>query len=73
MTAPVSQPSRPLRIGPEDAKPRMEAGEAITVLDARGQRDWESSPVKVRGALRIHAGDLHIDPSWPRERLTVVY
>jgi hypothetical protein len=54
-------------------KSRLEAGESVTILDARGQRDWESSPVKVRGAIRIDPHDLHIAPSWPRDRLTVVY
>lgn len=59
-----------LRIGVDDFKKRLEAGEVITVLDARNQGPWQSSPVKIKGAVRWTG---HIDPFWPKDRLTVVY
>lgn len=59
-----------LRIGVEQFKKRLEAGEPMTVLDARNKGPWQSSPVKVPGAIRWTS---HIDPSWPKGRLTVVY
>ena len=59
-----------LRIGVEQFKKRLEAGEPMTVLDARNKGPWQSSPVKVPGAIRWTS---HIDPSWPKDRLTVVY
>ena len=59
-----------LRIGVEEFKQRLKSGELVTVLDARNKEAWESSPVKVQGAIRWTS---HIDPSWPKGRLTVVY
>jgi hypothetical protein len=62
-----------LRIGAEELRTRLESGEAATLLDVRGQKDWDASPDKIRGAVRVQAANLQIDPSWPRDRLTVVY
>lgn len=59
-----------VRIGVEEFKRRLEAGEPITVLDARNKGPWQSSPVKIKGAVRWTG---YIDPSWPKDRLTVVY
>ena len=59
-----------LRINADEVNMRLEAGEPIAVLDARNREPWESSPVKVRGAIRWTG---RIDPSWPKDRLTVVY
>ena len=59
-----------LRIGVEEFKQRLESGEPITVLDARNREPWESSPVKVPGAVRWVS---RIDLSWPKDRLMVVY
>lgn len=73
MSASVYHAGRSLRLSAEDLKARMGAGELVTILDARGQEDWASSPVKIRGAMRIHPPRLEIDPSWPRDRLMVVY
>ena len=65
--------SEPLRISAEDVKDRMAAGESVTVLDVRNPKAWESSPVKIRGAVRVSPDQVHIDQAWPRDRLTVVY
>ena len=59
-----------VRIGVEEFKRHLEAGEPVTVFDARNKGPWQSSPVKIKGAVRWTG---HIDPSWPRGRLTVVY
>lgn len=61
---------KPLRIDAKEFKTRLEPGEPATVLDARNQGPWQSSPVKMKGAMRWTG---HIDPAWPKERLTVVY
>jgi hypothetical protein len=73
MNASVQHAGRSLRLSAEDLKTRMATGESVTILDARGEGDWASSPVKIRGAIRVHAARLEVDPSWPRDRLTVVY
>ena len=73
MSASVHHAGQTLRLSAEDLKTRMAAGEPVTILDARGQGDWASSPVKLRGAIQVHPARLEIDPSWPRDRLTVVY
>jgi hypothetical protein len=59
-----------LRIGVDDFKQRFEAGEPITVLDARNREPWDSSPVKIQGAMRWTG---RVDPTWPKRQLTVVY
>ena len=59
-----------LRISVDEFKKRLQAGEPVTVLDARNRGPWESSPVKIQGAMRWTG---HINPSWPKHQLTVVY
>jgi hypothetical protein len=62
-----------LRIGVEEVKTRQQTGAPVTILDVRNDKAWESSPVKIRGATRLRPAEGHIDPSWPKDRLTVVY
>ena len=62
-----------LRIGVEEVRTRQQAGSLVTMLDVRNDKAWESSPVKIRGAIRIRPAEGHIDPSWPKDQLTVVY
>ncbi len=73
MSTPTHASEQSLRISAEELRTRLESGEAVTLLDARGHMDWEASPDKIRGAIRIHPTDFHIDPSWPNDQLTVVY
>jgi len=62
-----------VRIDVNDLKERLEAGEAVTILDVRGTEPWEQSTAKIQGALRLDPYHFHIDPSWPKDRLTVAY
>ena len=62
-----------LRISPEDLKARLQAGTPVTILDVRNPKAWESSNVKIRGARRVEAEKFRVDPSWPKNQLTVVY
>jgi rhodanese-related sulfurtransferase len=71
--ATLSKSAPSLRISPADLKDRLEAGEAATILDTRNPQAWQSSDVKIRGATRVDAHDFHVDPNWPKDRLTVVY
>ena len=59
-----------LRIGVDEFKARLDAAEPLTVLDARNRGPWQSSPLRIKGAIRWTG---HIDPSWPKGQLTVVY
>ena len=43
------------------------------MLDVRNDKAWEATPVKIPGAIRIRPADWHIDGSWPKGQLTVVY
>jgi rhodanese-related sulfurtransferase len=72
MAAPMTS-AQSQRIDAAELKERMEAGEACTVLDGRAPQAWESSAVKIRGAIRVDPHDFRVDPSWPKDRLTVVY
>lgn len=71
----VSEPgvAQPYRISAEEVAADMEAGRPVTVLDARSPQAWSDSRLKVRGDVRIDRDRLHIDPSWPKDRLTVIY
>ncbi len=63
---------KPLRMSAKAFRARQEAGEPSLVLDVRGPRDWDSSDVKIPGALRAYP-ELRIDPHWPRDRLILTY
>lgn len=65
--------ARALRISPEAVRAREQSGSAVTFLDARNDKAWELSPVKIRGAIRIPPAAWDINPSWPKDRLTVIY
>ncbi len=73
MANPSQTTARSLRIDPEEVKRRLDSGESMTVLDVRAPKAWESSDVKFRGAIRVDPQHLRIDPSWPKNQLTVVY
>ena len=73
MNAPQSAVAQKLRISVEELKTRQESGEPVTILDVRKDKAWESSFVKIRGAIRIQSANGHVDPSWPKDRFTIVY
>ncbi|MGH7173735.1 MAG: rhodanese-like domain-containing protein [Gemmataceae bacterium] len=73
MSTPTHASEQSLRIGAEELRRRLESGEPTTLLDVRNDKPWERSPVKIAGAIRIRPAEWHIDPSWPKDRLTVVY
>jgi rhodanese-related sulfurtransferase len=62
-----------LRISADELKTRLQAGEPVTVLDVRSPKAWDSSDATIRGAVRVPPEQFRVDPSWPRERLTVAY
>jgi hypothetical protein len=73
MSAPQTSAGEELLIGAEAVKARLQSGAPMTVLDSRNDKAWESSPIKVRDAIRIPPSGWRIDPSWPKDRLMVVY
>ncbi len=73
MTTRQEPAAQDLRIGADEVKARLAAGETATLLDVRNDRPWETSAVKIAGAIRIQPADWYIDSSWPKDRLTVVY
>ena len=50
-------PSEDLRIGPAEAKARVDAGKAI-ILDVVSPGTWEQMPRVVSGAIRISPGEI---------------
>ncbi len=62
------------RVTVEAVKAKMERGEPVFLIDARNSKDWESTDTKVRGALRIPAGeeDKHL-AEIPRDCTIVTY
>jgi len=73
MSAPQHIVAQKLRISVEELKTRQQSGEPIMILDARKDKSWESSPVKIQGAIRFGADDGRVDLSWPKDRFTAVY
>jgi rhodanese-related sulfurtransferase len=73
MSTPTHASEQSLRISAEELRTRLESGEAATLLDVRNDKPWKTSTVKTAGAIRVHPAEWHIDPSWPKDRLTVVY
>jgi rhodanese-related sulfurtransferase len=61
------------RISPRELKSRMDASEPATILDVRNPKAWDSSDVKIQGAVRVSPDQPMVDPRWPKDRLTVVY
>jgi hypothetical protein len=62
-----------IRISADEFKKRLEARERVTVLDARANKSWDASKVKVAGALRVNPKEFRVDPNWPKDRVTVIY
>ena len=73
MTARRENVAEALRIGVDEVKARLKSGVAVTMLDVRNDKAWEATPVKIAQAIRIRPADWHIDGSWPKGQLTVVY
>ena len=62
------------RITVEDLKRRIDAHEALTVLDSRASDSWKSSDVQIPGSIRVPPDevDKHLSEI-PRDRLVVPY
>ncbi len=73
MTESSTTAAKSLRISAEDFKARVEAGEAVTVLDVRNPHAWDDSAEKIRGAVRVDPAKFPANPAWPKDRLTVAY
>jgi len=65
--------AEPLRISAAELRSRLEAGETLTILDARGEKAWETSQNRIPGSIRVDSEDFEVDPAWPSDRFTVVY
>lgn len=60
-----------LRVEAEEVRARLQKGEQITLLDARGERAREEGP-EIPGAIRVDSENFQVDASWPPGRFTVV-
>jgi rhodanese-related sulfurtransferase len=69
----TAQAALGLRIEPQELKARLDAGEQATILDARSADAYDTSDQRIPGDIRISPDQIRIDPSWPKDRLTVVY
>ena len=68
---------RQLRIGritPAELKEKLDAGEALTIVDLRHALDFEADPETIPGAFRMDARDLEQqDKRLPRDREIILY
>jgi membrane protein DedA with SNARE-associated domain len=65
---------RVARISPEELQRKLEAGEAVVVVDLRGTLDFEADPRTIPGALRVSAEELaERHDLIPRDREIVLY
>jgi hypothetical protein len=61
------------RVSARDVLGWIAAGQPVTVLDDRSSAAYEGSRERIRGDVHVDHDDFRIDPSWPRDRITVVY
>jgi rhodanese-related sulfurtransferase len=73
MAASTQAQGKSLRVRVPDAIRRLESGQPVLVLDVRSPRAWDASRTKIQGAIRVPPGEFRIDPSWPKDRFTLVY
>lgn len=68
---------RQLRIGRitvEELKEKLDAGEALVIVDLRHSVDFEADPQTIPGAFRVDAKELEIkDDRLPRDREVILY
>ena len=67
----VTAQEHSLRIGVDEAMRRLESGEPVLVLDARGPQAWDAGTTKIQGAIRVSPEDFHIPECWPKDRFTL--
>jgi rhodanese-related sulfurtransferase len=63
-----------LRIGIDEVRKRMEAGEDIVFVDTRNPQAWAQSDVTLPKAIRIPADDLdkHLS-AIPKDKMIIAY
>jgi membrane protein DedA with SNARE-associated domain len=62
------------RIGPEELRRKLEAGEPVAIVDLRHPLDFETEPRTLPGALRLEARELEErHTEIPRDREVVLY
>lgn len=62
------------KITPEELKRDMDLGRDTVVLDARSQTAYDSSPVKIKGAIRIPPEEIADRyRELPKDKLLVTY
>jgi hypothetical protein len=73
MSATSQQTTKGLRVSVAEACRRLKSGQPMLVLDVRSPKAWDSSRVKIPGAIHLSNSAPEIDPSWPRDRFTLTY
>ena len=63
----------PYRINAEEVLGWLHSGEPVTILDDRGPAAYDASQEHIRGDIRVDHDHFRPDPSWRRDRATVVY
>ncbi|SDP33357.1 hypothetical protein SAMN05660330_02439 [Desulforhopalus singaporensis] len=66
---------------PAEASPRMDKeqlrslldSEDLVLLDVRGERAWNASDLKIRGAVRIDGHDLNAVKNYDKKKIFVFY
>jgi hypothetical protein len=65
--------TKSLRISAAEAKRRIELGQPALILDVRAPKAWDSSDLRLQGAIRGAHDNFQIDPTWPKDRFTLAY
>ena len=73
MNATQLPPEEDRLISADGLKQRLASGSPLTIVDVRNDGAWESSSVKIAGAVRVRPAEWRIDPSWPKDQFTVFY
>lgn len=62
------------RIGADELKARVDAGESLVIVDLRHALDVEAEPATIPGAFRMNAEEVQSKPDWlPRDREVILF
>lgn len=71
MSAPVQ--SKAPKIGAHEVKRMIDAGDPVTILDARSPNAYDGSDERIGNDVRVDPQKFQVDQSWPKDRPIVVY
>lgn len=64
----------PTKVSIHEVKARVDRGDPLVIIDSRNNKEWDESPMKIPGAIRVPADE--VDRLWreiPADRPIITY